>query len=138
MLIKTRRWNDPIEPDDGTRLLVCRFRPRALRKADETWDEWHKDLAPSPDLLADFQGKHGSSIGWARYKTRYLAEMRGHSEAVRELARRATTGETLTLLCSSSCLDPERCHRTVLRNLIEAAAKRRDDGRATGRTRSVR
>jgi uncharacterized protein YeaO (DUF488 family) len=136
MRIKTRRWNDPIEPDDGTRLLVCRFRPRGLRKADETWDEWRKDLAPTPELLGDFQGKHGPSIGWARYKARYVAEMRGQSQALCELARRANSGETLTLLCSSSCVDPAQCHRTVLRDLIEGAAKRRDDGRATARSHS--
>ena len=38
MPIKTKRWDDPREPDDGFRLLICRYRPRALKKENETWD----------------------------------------------------------------------------------------------------
>src|SRR5690349_2894346 len=121
MRIKTRRWNDLIEPDDGFRLLVCRYRPRGVRKADETWNAWRRDLGPSPALHADYWGKHGKPIGWSEYERRYLAEMRGQREAIEELARRAREGETLTLLCSSACLDPDRCHRTLLKGLIERA-----------------
>ncbi len=33
MPIRTKRWNDPRDPGDGFRLLVCRYRPRGLRKA---------------------------------------------------------------------------------------------------------
>jgi uncharacterized protein YeaO (DUF488 family) len=47
VVLRTKRWNDPSEPDDGLRLLVCRYRPRALPKAKETWDEWWRELAPS-------------------------------------------------------------------------------------------
>jgi uncharacterized protein YeaO (DUF488 family) len=118
MRIKTRRWNDPIEPDDGFRVLVCRFRPRGLRKSDETWDAWERELGPSAALLADFHGKRGAPIRWSEYRARYLAEMREKSASVHELARRARAGETITLLCSSTCTDPERCHRTLLRELI--------------------
>src|SRR5437763_1984499 len=44
--VQTRRWNDPRSPADGTRILICRYRPRGVRKADETWDEWWQDLGP--------------------------------------------------------------------------------------------
>ena len=37
--IKTARWNDLAEGDGGTRVLVARYRPRGVRKTDETWDE---------------------------------------------------------------------------------------------------
>ena len=33
-------------------------------------------------------------------------------------------GETVTLLCSSACTDPARCHRTLLASLVTAAATR--------------
>jgi hypothetical protein len=36
------------------------------------------------------------------------------------LAARARGGETVTLLCSSACVDPARCHRTLLKELIDA------------------
>src|SRR5213592_4549470 len=86
MPIKTRRWNDDAEPDDGFRLLVCRYRPRALRKEHETWKEWWKDLGPSRQLHADYYGKNGPPIGWEEYRRRYLEEMKAQEEFIDELA----------------------------------------------------
>ena len=125
MPIRTRRWNDPREQGDGFRLLICRYRPRALPKKDETWDEWNKDLGPSRDLHAAFYGKHGAPIGWDEYRRRYLEEMKDQAEAITELAQRVAAGETITLLCSSACEDALRCHRVLLRELIEKEAARR-------------
>ena len=122
MRIKTKRWNDPMEPDDGFRLLVCRYRPRGVRKSDENWDAWQPSLGPSRELHADYYGKRGPPISWPEYEKRYRAELRAQSSAIRELAVRARAGETITLLCSSACTDPSRCHRTLLRELIERAA----------------
>jgi len=120
--IKTKRWNDPAEQDDGTRLLVCRYRPRGVRKEDETWDEWLPQLGPSRELHAAFYGKHGPPIGWTEYRKRYLAEMRDQKEAIAGLAARVAGGEAITLLCSSACTDAKRCHRTLLEALVEAGA----------------
>lgn len=121
MPIRTRRWNDPGRPDDGLRVLICRYRPRALPRSKETWDVWKKELGPSVELHADFYGKHGPPIGWAAYKRRYLAEMKAQAAEIRALAERVEKGETVTLLCSSACADEEHCHRTLLRDLLEAA-----------------
>ena len=120
MPIRTRRWNDPSEPGDGWRLLVCRYRPRALRKADETWDAWWKQLGPSIELHAAAYGKHGPPIAWPEYRRRYLAEMRAPAAraAIDELARRVADGETITLLCSRACTDEARCHRSLLRRIL--------------------
>jgi uncharacterized protein YeaO (DUF488 family) len=120
MPIKTRRWNDPREKDDGFRLLICRYRPRALRKEDETWDSWCSDLGPSRDLHAAFYGKHGPPIGWEEYRRRYLEEMQTQQDLIDELAALVREGKTVTLLCSSACEDASHCHRTLLRELIEA------------------
>jgi uncharacterized protein YeaO (DUF488 family) len=119
MPIKTKRWNDPAEPDDGFRLLVCRYRPRGVRKEDETWDAWCKDLGPSRELHADYYGKHGDPIDWDTYRRRYLEEMTAQGEYIDELASLVQEGKAITLLCSSACVDPVRCHRTLLRGLIE-------------------
>jgi uncharacterized protein YeaO (DUF488 family) len=118
-VIRTKRWNDPAEPDDGFRLLICRYRPRGLPKADETWNDWCAALGPSRELHADFYGKHGPPLTWPEYRRRYLAEMRDQSDRIAELARRVSAGETLTLLCSSACHNAEHCHRTLLKGLIE-------------------
>ena len=122
MPIKTKRWNDPVEPDDGFRLLICRYRPRALPKADETWDAWNADLGPSKELLADFHGKGRLPTSWTEYRARYRREMLKQKPAIEELAQRAAAGETITLLCSSACVREDRCHRSLLKGLIEQVA----------------
>jgi uncharacterized protein YeaO (DUF488 family) len=118
--IRTKRWNDPPDPHDGTRILICRFRPRGVAKSDETWDEWDPDLGPSKELLAAFHGKTGTPIPWATYRATYRKEVRGRHEKVEALARRVAGGERITLMCSSSCVRESRCHRSLLRELIEA------------------
>jgi uncharacterized protein YeaO (DUF488 family) len=122
MPLKTKRWDEPREDDDGFRLLICRYRPRALPKAKETWDLWWKHLGPSKELHADFYGKHGPPIGWEEYRRRYLEEMQGEEpqESLAILAEKVAAGKTITLLCSSACADESHCHRTLLRQLIEA------------------
>jgi uncharacterized protein YeaO (DUF488 family) len=120
MPIRTKRWDDPKDPDDGFRLLVTRYRPRGLPKADETWDAWQPNLGPSRELHAAVYGKRGLAIGWTDYRRRYWAEMRTQTAAIEELARRVAAGETITLLCSSQCVRESRCHRSLLRDLIEA------------------
>jgi uncharacterized protein YeaO (DUF488 family) len=119
MPINSKRWNDPVEPDDGFRLLVCRYRPRGVRKEDETWDAWCKDLGPSKELHADFYGKNGDPIDWPTYRRRYLEEMTAQTAYIDELASLVAEGRTVTLLCSSACVDPEHCHRALLTRLIE-------------------
>jgi uncharacterized protein YeaO (DUF488 family) len=120
MPIRTKRWDDPKDADDGFRLLVTRYRPRGLPKADETWDAWQPNLGPSKELHAAAYGKAGLKFHWDDYRRRYLAEMRTQTAAIEELAKRAVAGETITLLCSSQCVRESRCHRSLLRELIEA------------------
>lgn len=120
MPIKTKRWNDPKEVDDGFRLLICRYRPRALPKDEETWDAWDPSLGPTAELLAAFHGKKGvAPISWDRYRRHYLHEQRTNQEAIAALARRAKAGETITLLCASACTRESRCHRSLLKELID-------------------
>jgi len=120
MPIITKRWCDPKKKADGFRILICRYRPRALPKAKETWDVWYPDLGPSRELHADFYGKHGPPIGLEKYTQRYLEEMKQQTEAIDALAELVREGKTITLLCSSACTDPSHCHRTLLKGLIEA------------------
>jgi uncharacterized protein YeaO (DUF488 family) len=122
MPLKTKRWDDPKDPDDGYRLLICRYRPRALPKKKETWHNWLSRLGPSRELHADFYGKNGPPIGWEEYRRRYLEEMQAQQEFIDELAAMIAEGKTITLLCSSACTDESHCHRSLMRQLIEERA----------------
>ncbi len=122
--MKTKRWNDPAEPGsegDGSRLLVTRYRPRGVKSADETWEAWLPQLAPSKELHAAAYGKGQDPIAWDEYVARYHREMEAQRFWIDGLAQRVREGEQMTLLCSSACVDPARCHRTLLRALIEGA-----------------
>ena len=122
MPLKTKRWNDPIEPDDGLRVLVCRYRPRGVRKEAETWDLWMPQLGPSRELHAAYYGKTGAPITWNEYRRRYLEEVKDARVFLSALADRLRRGEHISLLCSSACVDPARCHRTLLAHLLEKEA----------------
>jgi uncharacterized protein YeaO (DUF488 family) len=126
-MIKTKRWDDPREKDDGVRVLICRYRPRALPKKKETWHLSWSQLGPSKELHAAFYGKHGQTpINWEEYRRRYLEEMQGaeQQEHIAVLAEKVAEGKTITLLCSSACTDATHCHRTLLKQMIEEAAGR--------------
>jgi uncharacterized protein YeaO (DUF488 family) len=121
MPLKTKRWDEPAEADDGVRILITRYRPRGVSKAAETWDAWEPNLGPTAELLKAFKdGGGGSPAAWATYRRHYLTQMRGQAKRIAELADKVRAGETVTLLCSSSCLRESRCHRSLLRELIEA------------------
>jgi uncharacterized protein YeaO (DUF488 family) len=119
-LITTRRWDDTPGTDEGFLLLVTRYRPRALPKAEETWEAWWKELGPSPALFDAVYGKGQAKISWEEYARRYREEMQGPEARAKIawLAQSVARGERLTLLCSSLCTDETRCHRTVLRALL--------------------
>jgi uncharacterized protein YeaO (DUF488 family) len=122
MPVLTKRWCDPVGPSDGVRILVCRYRPRALKKADETWHDWMPHLGPSKELHAAIYGKAGPVPEWHEFARRYATEMTGQAKAIEELAARVRAGESITLLCSKACVDEAHCHRTLLKRLIEDRA----------------
>lgn len=122
MPVYTKRWDDPRDASDGYRLLVTRYRPRGLPKDQETWDAWDPSLGPSKELHAAAYGKGRAPVSWPLYRAAYLREMRPQAAAIAALASRVAAGETITLLCSSACTRESRCHRSILKELIEHAA----------------
>jgi uncharacterized protein YeaO (DUF488 family) len=122
VVVKTKRWDDPAEPDDGHRVLICRYRPRGVSKEREPWHSACPALAPSARLHAAFYGKSGPPIDFDEYERRFLGEMKARAYFIEGFAERIRRGETITLLCSSACVDEGRCHRSIVKRLIEGAA----------------
>ena len=138
-MIKTKRWCDPAEPDDGFRVLVARYRPRGVARDQETWAGWLPQLGPSKALHAAYYGKSGEPLPWQEYARRYLQEMEEQTFWIRGLAQQHAAGHCVTLLCSSACIDETRCHRTLLRGLMESALPApNSDERARGVLRRKR
>lgn len=107
--------HDPAEPAaDGLRILATRFWPRGVKR--DAADLYLPDLAPSKELL---QGFKSGEIAWPAFKRGYVAEMKGQTSLLRTLAWLDRRGDTLTVMCA--CDDPERCHRSILADLIAGA-----------------
>jgi uncharacterized protein YeaO (DUF488 family) len=122
MPVRTKRWNDPASPDDGFRVLICRYRPRGVRKEDEPWDAFCPALAPSKELHAAAYGKNGPKLAFEDYARAFLVEMAPRGYWIAGFGERVRRGETVTLLCSSACTDEARCHRALVKELVLAAA----------------
>ena len=110
-MIRTKRVYDPPSPDDGLRLLVMRLWPRGVSKA--AVDGWEPGLGPSRQLL---QAYRRGGMEWHEFARRYREEMAGQGELLARYRERGQR-ETLTLLCG--CADESRCHRGLLKGLIE-------------------
>lgn len=118
--LRLKSLSDPVSPEDGTRILVTRWRARGEGRI---WTEWHQTVAPSARLLREAKqmqtGSYGAAAAaWAFYLPRYLREMAcpAPRAAIELLRARLAAGETITLLCY--CRDERYCHRSLLRDLI--------------------
>ncbi len=111
-----KRIYEPPSQDDGYRVLSTRYWPRGVPKS--AVDEYNTKTAPSRALLHEF--KH-EGLSWEDYVPRYFDEM-SRPEAMTEIVRFAKLAEsrTITLICI--CEDEQRCHRSLLRQLIIEAA----------------
>ncbi len=114
-MVRLKRAYEPVEPDDGRRVLVERLWPRGLRKEQAHFDDWLKDIAPSDSLRKWF---HHDPSRWDEFERRYARELESDAalRVLDDLARRATS-ETVTLIYSAH--DEEHNNAVVLQRMIE-------------------
>jgi len=118
-MVKTKSVYDQINDDDGERILVTRYWPRGLSRNRLKLVEWIHCLAPSRELLKDW---NNGKITWQEYELRYAEEMQSQQGCIARL-REISTNKTITLLCFEK-EDNSHCHRHILRRLIEGQAER--------------
>ncbi len=116
MITISKTIYDKKGPEDGTRILVMAFWPRGIKK--DAVDEWIRDLGSERGLIRDWKGGH---ITWEEFRKRYTKSLQTREKRliIDELAKR-TKSEMITLLCS--CKDRNRCHRAILKEVIERAS----------------
>lgn len=110
--IRTKRIYDPVESDDGTRILVDGIWPRGVRKDDAHVSRWLRDVAPSKTLRQWFG--HDPQR-WEEFRQRYRGELAGVPEHLRELMTLARQGP-LTLVFAAR--DREHNQAVVLREVL--------------------
>lgn len=118
------RLGAPREPDEGLRLGTVRRPPRGVRKDElglrDYFDLWLPELAPSDRLLRWGRAEPSTPRRWATYARRYRTEMRSPS-AHRLIALLAAFSAQQNLSVGCYCVDESRCHRSVLRELLQDA-----------------
>jgi uncharacterized protein YeaO (DUF488 family) len=125
-MIKTKSVHSAIEPEDGLRVLVTRYRGRGLPRS--RYDAWMANLAPSESLLSLLRSGRAP---WPKFVRAYRAELadsatfdrrnptiKNHGQKftlrlLQQLGRR----ENVTLMCH--CAEEEvHCHRHILAGIL--------------------
>ena len=105
---------------EGLRIGTVRRPPRGVRKealaADNWYDVWLPQLAPSADLVKQAQSATSPS-DWTAFARRYRKEMSTPDNA-HLLDFLATLSQTTNLSVGCYCKDESHCHRSVLRELL--------------------
>ena len=112
MTIKLRRVYDLPNEHDGFRILVDRLWPRGLTKKRAAVDLWLKGIAPSTELRKWFG--HDPEK-WKEFRSRYRAELKGHTEELELIKSKAREG-MVTLLYGAR--DQEHNEAIVLQQLL--------------------
>ena len=120
MAIKIVRLGSPREPDEGLRIGTVRRPPRGVRKEDfaakDFFDVWFPNLSPSAELVKQAQSADDQRT-WSAFKKRFRAEM-SRPDASKELDLLAALSHQTNMSLGCYCEKEERCHRSVLRELL--------------------
>jgi len=121
MAIRIVQLGTPRAPGEGLRVGTVRRPPRGVPKEEfsrrDFYDVWLPNLAPSAELMA--QGRAAADDkAWAAFRRKYQAEM-NHPDASRVLDLLAALSHQTALAVGCYCEDERRCHRSVLRELLQ-------------------
>ena len=126
MPVRIVQLGSPRHVDEGLRVGTVRRPPRGVPKnefaARDFSDVWLPDLAPSDDLVKLGQSAR-SEKDWMAFARKYRTEMK-RPEAERLLTLLAALSLQTSLSVGCYCADEMRCHRSVLRTLLEERGAR--------------
>jgi uncharacterized protein YeaO (DUF488 family) len=109
---------------EGLRLGTVRRPPRGVKKSDfgrlDYYDVWLPELAPSEPLRKWIMSKPITRERWTAFSRRYRREMNAPvPRRLIALLAALSAGGRFSVGCY--CEDESRCHRSVLRRLLEEA-----------------
>ena len=114
------RLGTPRKPGEGLRLGTVRRPPRGVSKSDfarlDYYDVWFPNLAPTAGLVQEAKGATDEQA-WAVFKRKFRGEMSAPDRS-RELDVLAALSRHTNLSLGCYCEDENRCHRSVLRQLL--------------------
>ena len=119
--IRIIRLGSPRAAREGLRLGTVRRPPRGVRKAEfarrNYYDLWLPDLAPSGKWVSWALSEPWTDARWKKYLRNYRREMKSPgARRLIELLAALSSHADFSVCCY--CEDPERCHRSILRELL--------------------
>ena len=121
MAIRIVRLGSARANGEGLRIGTVRRPPRGVRKAEyasrNIYDTWFPNLAPSEALLKQFFPV-ADDRQWKTFARRFLAEMKQAGPS-RDLDLLAALSHQTDFSVGCYCEDETRCHRSLLRGLLE-------------------
>jgi uncharacterized protein YeaO (DUF488 family) len=122
MTLRVVRLGAPREPGEGPRLGTVRRPPRGVPKnqyaSGDWYDVWFPNVAPSAQLLRQARAAKTARELAAFFK-RYRSEMNAPDRR-HDLDLLAALSWVADFSVGCYCEDESRCHRSVLRELLEA------------------
>lgn len=126
MSVRIVRLGTPRYASEGLRIGTVRHPPRGVPKSEHAsrdfYDVWLPELAPSAELVKRGKGSD-TERGWAAFVRQYRAEM-AKPERARMLDLLAALSKQSDFSVGCYCEREERCHRSVLRALLEERGAR--------------
>jgi uncharacterized protein YeaO (DUF488 family) len=120
MPIRIVRLGTSRAPQEGLRLGTVRRPPRGVPKerfaADDWYDVWYPNLAPSAETVKQALAAE-TPAQWKAFVRKYRSEM-ATPENVRTLELLAALSRQTSFSVGCYCEDESRCHRSVLRELL--------------------
>jgi uncharacterized protein YeaO (DUF488 family) len=117
------RLGSPRGKNEGLRIGTVRRPPRGVPKDQfakrDFYDVWLPELAPSDALVKSAQSAVLDERGWKAFARKYRSEM-ARPEARRLLDLLAALSQNTNLAVGCYCADENRCHRSLLRELLRA------------------
>jgi uncharacterized protein YeaO (DUF488 family) len=123
MAVRIVRLGSPRANGEGLRLGTVRRPPRGVPKREyasrDFYDVWLPELAPSEPLLKQALGATDEK-SWKAFVRKYRAEM-SRPDARHLLELLAMLSKTTDFSVGCYCADEARCHRSLLRVLLQNA-----------------
>ena len=126
MTLRIVRLGTPRAQNEGTRIDTVRRPPRGVPKSEfatqDWYDVWYPNLAPSVETMKLGLGAT-TAAQWKSFAKQYRAEMT-RPENARTLDVLAALSQHADFSVGCYCEDESRCHRSVLRALLEERGAR--------------
>lgn len=120
MPVRIVRLGSPRAEGEGLRIGTVRRPPRGVPKSEyasrDLYDVWLPEAAPSEELLKQGQAA-ADEKDWRTFVRRYRAEMKQPAQG-HLLDLLASLSKTANFSVGCYCADEQRCHRSVLRELL--------------------